>query len=104
MFKAQMTKPSDFRDFVIPKTFSLRHSSFPYRWQPSAFHAKIVLAFRSRRPPMQKPMSRKFAVVLAAGKGTRMKSELPKVLIEICGRPMIDYVLDSLAHRLLHRR
>ena len=25
-----------------------------------------------------------------------MKSELPKVLIEICGRPMIEYVLDSL--------
>jgi len=42
-------------------------------------------------------MSRKIAVVLAAGKGTRMKSDLPKVLIQICGRPMIDYVLDSLA-------
>ena len=42
-------------------------------------------------------MSRKIAVVLAAGKGTRMKSDLPKVLIEICGRPMIDYVLDALA-------
>jgi bifunctional UDP-N-acetylglucosamine pyrophosphorylase/glucosamine-1-phosphate N-acetyltransferase len=42
-------------------------------------------------------MSRKIAVVLAAGKGTRMKSELPKVLIEIDGRPMIEYVLDSLA-------
>jgi bifunctional UDP-N-acetylglucosamine pyrophosphorylase / glucosamine-1-phosphate N-acetyltransferase len=41
-------------------------------------------------------MSRKVAVVLAAGKGTRMKSELPKVLIEICGRPMLDYVLDAL--------
>jgi bifunctional UDP-N-acetylglucosamine pyrophosphorylase / glucosamine-1-phosphate N-acetyltransferase len=41
-------------------------------------------------------MSPKVAVVLAAGKGTRMKSELPKVLIEICGRPMIEYVLDSL--------
>ncbi|HEY4309618.1 MAG TPA: NTP transferase domain-containing protein [Pirellulales bacterium] len=42
-------------------------------------------------------MARKIAVVLAAGKGTRMKSELPKVLIEICGRPMIEYVLDALA-------
>lgn len=37
------------------------------------------------------------AVVLAAGKGTRMKSDLPKVLIEVCGRPMIDYVLDALS-------
>ncbi len=39
----------------------------------------------------------KMAVVMAAGKGTRMKSELPKVLIPVCGRPMIDYVLDALA-------
>ena len=32
------------------------------------------------------------AVVLAAGLGTRMKSELPKVLIPVLGRPMIEYV------------
>jgi bifunctional UDP-N-acetylglucosamine pyrophosphorylase/glucosamine-1-phosphate N-acetyltransferase/UDP-N-acetylglucosamine pyrophosphorylase len=37
------------------------------------------------------------AVVLAAGKGTRMKSELPKVLVPVAGRPMIEYVLDTLA-------
>ncbi|HEV3415245.1 MAG TPA: NTP transferase domain-containing protein [Pirellulales bacterium] len=37
------------------------------------------------------------AVVLAAGKGTRMKSELPKVLVRVAGRPMIEYVLDALA-------
>ncbi|MBI3836388.1 MAG: NTP transferase domain-containing protein [Planctomycetia bacterium] len=36
------------------------------------------------------------AVVMAAGKGTRMKSELPKVLVPVRGRPMIDYVLDAL--------
>jgi bifunctional UDP-N-acetylglucosamine pyrophosphorylase/glucosamine-1-phosphate N-acetyltransferase/UDP-N-acetylglucosamine pyrophosphorylase len=41
-------------------------------------------------------MNRRLAIVLAAGKGTRMKSELPKVLVEVCGRPMIDYVLDAL--------
>ena len=33
-------------------------------------------------------------VILAAGKGTRMKSDLPKVLHQIMGRPMIAYVLD----------
>lgn len=38
----------------------------------------------------------KKAVVLAAGKGTRMKSELPKVLYPIAGRPILDYVLDAL--------
>ena len=41
-------------------------------------------------------MTKKVAVVMAAGKGTRMKSELPKVLCEVCDRPMIEYVLDTL--------
>jgi len=41
-------------------------------------------------------MDTKVAVVLAAGKGTRMKSDLPKVLVKVCGRPMIEYVLDAL--------
>ena len=35
------------------------------------------------------------AVVLAAGKGTRMKSALPKVLHPICGKPMLTYPLDA---------
>jgi len=34
-------------------------------------------------------------LILAAGKGTRMKSELPKVLFEVAGKPMIDYVVDQ---------
>jgi len=38
----------------------------------------------------------KYAVVMAAGKGTRMKSELPKVLYPVLERPMIEYVLDAL--------
>jgi bifunctional UDP-N-acetylglucosamine pyrophosphorylase/glucosamine-1-phosphate N-acetyltransferase/UDP-N-acetylglucosamine pyrophosphorylase len=41
-------------------------------------------------------VSETVAVVMAAGKGTRMKSELPKVLVSVLGRPMIDYVLDAL--------
>ncbi len=38
---------------------------------------------------------RTVAVVLAAGLGTRMKSTTPKVLHPLCGRPMIQYVLDA---------
>jgi bifunctional UDP-N-acetylglucosamine pyrophosphorylase / glucosamine-1-phosphate N-acetyltransferase len=37
------------------------------------------------------------AVVLAAGMGTRMKSDLPKVLVPVLGRPMIEFVFDALA-------
>lgn len=36
------------------------------------------------------------AIILAAGKGTRMKSDLPKVLHKICGKPMIAYTLENL--------
>ncbi|MDQ6929350.1 MAG: bifunctional UDP-N-acetylglucosamine diphosphorylase/glucosamine-1-phosphate N-acetyltransferase GlmU [Candidatus Eremiobacteraeota bacterium] len=36
------------------------------------------------------------AIVLAAGKGTRMKSAQPKVLHELCGRPMLWYTLRAL--------
>ncbi len=34
-------------------------------------------------------------VILAAGKGTRMRSDLPKVLHRLAGRPIIDYVLRT---------
>ncbi len=37
------------------------------------------------------------AIILAAGEGTRMKSEMPKVLHPICGRPMIGYALNLAA-------
>ena len=33
-------------------------------------------------------------IILAAGKGTRMKSENPKVLFSAAGKPMIDYSID----------
>ncbi|MCA9002471.1 MAG: NTP transferase domain-containing protein, partial [Planctomycetes bacterium] len=32
-------------------------------------------------------------VILAAGKGTRMKSALPKVLQPLCGRSMLGWVM-----------
>ncbi|MFV0316216.1 MAG: bifunctional N-acetylglucosamine-1-phosphate uridyltransferase/glucosamine-1-phosphate acetyltransferase [Microthrixaceae bacterium] len=37
------------------------------------------------------------AVLLAAGQGSRMRSERPKPLHRLCGSPMLSYVLDSLS-------
>ncbi|MDA8384751.1 MAG: NTP transferase domain-containing protein [Actinomycetota bacterium] len=38
----------------------------------------------------------RFAVVLAAGEGTRMKSSRPKPLVRLCGKPMIAHILQAL--------
>ncbi len=43
-------------------------------------------------------MSQPWAVVLAAGAGTRMNSSLPKVLHKLCGKPMLWHLLRSLTN------
>nr|WGE07908.1 bifunctional UDP-N-acetylglucosamine diphosphorylase/glucosamine-1-phosphate N-acetyltransferase GlmU [Bacillus subtilis] len=40
-------------------------------------------------------MDKRFAVVLAAGQGTRIKSKLYKVLHPVCGKPMVEHVVDE---------
>ena len=40
-------------------------------------------------------MSDAAAIILAAGQSTRMKSDAPKVLHPVCGRPMLSYVLSA---------
>lgn len=42
------------------------------------------------------------AVVLAAGKGTRMNSALYKVMHPLCGKPMIEHVVGALEPLSLH--
>ncbi len=49
-----------------------------------------ILCFNRRMPATH-------VLILAAGKGTRMKSARPKVLHQVAGAPMIDYVLDAAA-------
>jgi len=41
---------------------------------------------------MSKPTA---AIILAAGKSTRMVTDMPKVLHEVCGRPMLSYVVEA---------
>jgi bifunctional UDP-N-acetylglucosamine pyrophosphorylase / glucosamine-1-phosphate N-acetyltransferase len=48
-------------------------------------------------------MSEAYAVVLAAGQGTRMKSKRHKVLHPVCGKPMVRHVLDSLQQAGIQR-
>jgi UDP-N-acetylglucosamine diphosphorylase/glucosamine-1-phosphate N-acetyltransferase len=44
---------------------------------------------------MNSPASKPAAIILAAGKGTRMKSDLPKVVFPVGGRPMVCAVVDA---------
>lgn len=37
----------------------------------------------------------KVSIILAAGEGTRMKSKIPKVLHKVCGKPILEYVIDA---------
>src|SRR5215467_6919938 len=55
----------------------------PARQQPTKEHRHVTVS----RPAA--------VIVLAAGAGTRMKSQLPKVLHPICGTPMLDHVLAA---------
>ena len=41
------------------------------------------------------PARRTVAIVMAAGLGTRMKSTTPKVLHRLCGRPIVEWVIDA---------
>ena len=63
------------------------------------WHSAAFAVMESTSPSTHYPfalMDLPLAVVLAAGKGTRMNADTPKVLCRVLGRPMVDYVLDAL--------
>ena len=42
-------------------------------------------------------------LIMAAGQGTRMRSDVPKVLHRICGKPMVEWVIDAARQAGAHR-
>ena len=54
--------------------------------------------------PARAQTSPPLAVIMAAGRGTRMGGDLPKVLFEAAGKPLVRWVLDSLAAAGVHDR
>ena len=38
----------------------------------------------------------KYAIIMAAGKGTRMNSDVPKVMHKVCQKPMVEHLIDNL--------
>lgn len=42
-------------------------------------------------------MKNRYAIILAAGKGTRMKSKLYKVLHPVCGKPMVEHIMNRVS-------
>jgi len=47
-------------------------------------------------------MPKNYALILAAGKGTRMKTELPKCAFPILKKPMIEYIVESVEASRVH--
>jgi len=65
---------------------------------PVARASPVVVArtMSVKHHPPTASVAAPLAVVLAAGKGTRMGSDLPKVVFEAAGRPLVRWVLDAL--------
>jgi len=64
---------------------SMCYLNFEHSWNDQKFIKNLLLGYKDLS-----------GIILAAGKGTRMKSNLPKVIHTICGRPMISYSLENL--------
>lgn len=64
---------------------SMSYSGFEHPWSDK----QVIENYLNR----DKTIS---AVILAAGKGSRMHSDIPKVIHKICGRPMISYTFENL--------
>jgi len=75
-----------------PRILTTGHGEASWITSPSL--ARLPRLTSQHNSPVTAPP---LAIILAAGRGTRMGSELPKVLAEAAGRPLVRWVLDALA-------
>ena len=73
-------------------------------WRIDGFSRWNRQAITGRRSAMTDAAPPLAIIVLAAGKGTRMRSDLHKVLHPVAGRPMLDHLLESTAGLEPHRQ
>src|SRR5947209_1879846 len=71
-------------------------------WLPSLFPSGAPADGGSRHRSLSgspagydRPVSAPVVVIIAAGEGTRMRSATPKLLHELCGRPLIGWTVDA---------
>src|SRR5580658_515081 len=94
-----MPNSSAFSANIANSSYSMLPTGAQYRRFPRECRGRggvmhIGLEKRKDGLMTSRPLS---AVVLAAGEGTRMRSNRPKPLHQLCGRPMVLHVLDALA-------
>src|SRR5680860_871948 len=87
-------RPRRARD--LPPELLRRLRARPGRQQCRSRLPRPGLRPTARRRYAPAPMPERFTVLLmAAGRGTRMRSSLPKVLHPVCGRPMVEWVIEA---------
>ncbi len=82
----------------MPSQLGTDRRPYPPQLEPDRF------PMNQRHPEIPHANMQPCAVVMAGGKGTRMKSDLPKVLCPVVDRPMIHFVIDALEAAGIHRQ
>ena len=84
-----------------PGDYNRRVTGRKEQMNPSTLERAILRHSRSGSPSGMAPLH---VVVLAAGQGKRMRSDLPKVLHLLAGRPLLSHVIDAAGGLGAHAR
>ncbi len=87
---------------IEPKSFpGPKPGVFPLDHPPTVSRPRRIRPRREATTPRRPPLyahavaDAPTALIMAAGRGTRMRSALPKVLHPVCGRPMLHWVIAA---------